>query len=55
MRSREGAASQVSELPLNRNKEAMSTDPEPTPTDSAKKEAGQTEEPEDLHVSLLQQ
>lgn len=42
----------MSEPPLNRNKEAMSTDPQPIPTDSAKKEAGGTEGTEDLNVSL---
>lgn len=52
MRSWEGAASQVLEPPLNRNKEAKSTDPQPIPTDSAKKEARVTEEPQDLNVSL---
>ncbi len=52
MRSREGAASQVSEPPLNRNKEAASTDPQPIPIDSAKKEAGGTEETGNLNVSL---
>lgn len=44
--------SQVSEPPLNRKKEAMSTDPQPVPTDSAKKEAGRTEETEDRKASL---
>lgn len=42
----------MSEPPLNRNKEAMSTDPQPIPTDSAKKEAGGIEGTEDLNVSL---
>jgi len=40
MRSLEGAASQVSEPQQNRNIEAMSTDSQSLPTDSAKKEAG---------------
>lgn len=54
MRSWEGAARQVSEPPLNRNKEAMSTDPQPIPKDSAKKGAGGTEGVDSLNVSLCQ-
>lgn len=50
----EGAASKVSGPLLNRNKEAISTDPQPIPTDSAKKERGATEETADLNVSVLQ-
>lgn len=42
----------MSEPPLNRNKEAMSTDPQPIQTDSTKKGAGGTEETEDLSVCL---
>ena len=42
----------MSEPPLNRNKEAMSADPQSIHTDSTKKGAGGTEETEDLSVCL---